>query len=129
MIQGPISFTDSPLTPKEAIVQPTPPAEISRQRTNLFSATEVAETIGADLETINAWLEVGDYKGSSAAAARYSRDLIGPLAIALCTTVVTIERVIGVPMTGPLPRRGNKIALPREVPWPYEIFKIEGNPS
>jgi len=24
--------------------------------------------------------------------------------------------------------RGNKIALPREVPWPYES-KIEGNPS
>ena len=40
-------------------MQPTPPTEISRQRTNLFSATEVAETIGADLETINAWLEVG----------------------------------------------------------------------
>ena len=110
-------------------MQPIQPAEIARRSTNLFSATEVAETIGADLETINAWLEVGDYKGSSAAAARYSRDLIGPLAIALCTTVVTIERVIGVPMTGPLPRRGNKIALPREVPWPYEIFKIEGNPS
>ena len=40
-------------------MQPIQPTEISRQRTNLFSATEVAETIGADLETINAWLEVG----------------------------------------------------------------------
>src|SRR6516164_6989989 len=38
------------------------------------------------------------HKGSRAAAARYSRDLIGPLATVLCTTVVAIERVIGVPM-------------------------------
>jgi hypothetical protein len=36
-------------------VRPTSPTEISRQRTNLFSATEVAETIGSDLETINAF--------------------------------------------------------------------------
>ena len=40
-------------------MQPIQPAEIARQSTNLFSATEVAETIGADLETINAWLQVG----------------------------------------------------------------------
>jgi hypothetical protein len=33
--------------------------EISRQSHNLFSAEEVAETIGADLETVNEWLEVG----------------------------------------------------------------------
>ena len=33
--------------------------EISRQSSNLFSASEVAETIGADLETKNEWLEVG----------------------------------------------------------------------
>jgi hypothetical protein len=38
-------------------VQPNP--QISRESRNLFSATEVAATIGADLETINEWLEVG----------------------------------------------------------------------
>src|SRR5262249_37569721 len=39
------------------IVQPN--TEISHRNSNLFSATEVAETIGTDLETINGWLEVG----------------------------------------------------------------------
>jgi hypothetical protein len=34
-------------------VQPIQHIEISRQSPNLFSATEVAETIGTDLETIN----------------------------------------------------------------------------
>jgi hypothetical protein len=33
--------------------------EISRQGPNLFSAEQVAKTIGADLETVNEWLEVG----------------------------------------------------------------------
>ena len=33
--------------------------EISRESHNHFSAEEVAETIGADLETVNEWLEVG----------------------------------------------------------------------
>ena len=33
--------------------------EISRESHNLFSAEEVAETIGADLKTVNEWLEVG----------------------------------------------------------------------
>ena len=40
-------------------MQPIRPTEVSRQSTNLFSATEVADTIGADLETIHAWLEAG----------------------------------------------------------------------
>ena len=40
-------------------MQPIQYTEISLQSPNLFSATEVAETIGADLETINEWLEVG----------------------------------------------------------------------
>jgi hypothetical protein len=40
-------------------VQPIQYTEISRESPNLFSATEVAATIGADLETINEWLEVG----------------------------------------------------------------------
>jgi hypothetical protein len=33
--------------------------EISRQSPNLFSTEQVARTIGADLETVNEWLEVG----------------------------------------------------------------------
>jgi len=33
--------------------------EILRESHNLFSAEEVAETIGADPETVNEWLEVG----------------------------------------------------------------------
>lgn len=33
--------------------------EISRESDNLFSAEQVAETIGADLKTVNEWLEVG----------------------------------------------------------------------
>jgi hypothetical protein len=33
--------------------------EISRESHNLFSAEKVAETIGADLKTVNEWLEVG----------------------------------------------------------------------
>ena len=36
-----------------AIVQPN--TEISHRSSNLFSAIEVAETIGTDLETINEW--------------------------------------------------------------------------
>ena len=59
--------------PKEAIVQPTPPTEISRQRTNLFSASEVAETIGADLETINAWPEVGAIDRAVFGGGRFSK--------------------------------------------------------
>jgi hypothetical protein len=40
-------------------VQPIQRTEISRRSPHLFSATEVAESIGADLKTINEWLEVG----------------------------------------------------------------------
>jgi hypothetical protein len=40
-------------------VQPIQHTEILRESPNLFSATEIAATIGADLETINEWLEVG----------------------------------------------------------------------
>ena len=40
-------------------MQPIQHTEISRESSNLFSATEVAAAIGADLETINEWLEVG----------------------------------------------------------------------
>ena len=40
-------------------MQPIRHTEISRESPNLFSATEVAATIGADLETISEWLDVG----------------------------------------------------------------------
>ncbi len=33
--------------------------EIPRQSLNLFSAEQVAKTIGADLDTVNGWLDVG----------------------------------------------------------------------
>jgi hypothetical protein len=44
--------------PKEAVVQ-AQHTEVSRQSPNLFSAEEVAKTIGADLKTVTDWLEVG----------------------------------------------------------------------
>ena len=39
--------------------QPIQHTDVSRESRNLFTATEVAAAIGADLETINEWLEVG----------------------------------------------------------------------
>ena len=46
---------------------------ISRQGSNLFSASEVAETIGADLETINEWLEVGAIGRAVFGGGRFSK--------------------------------------------------------
>ena len=66
-------FVESPLTPKEAIVQPIQPTGLSRQSTNLFSATEVAEALGADLETINRWLEVGAIDRAVFGGGRFSK--------------------------------------------------------
>ena len=66
-------FVESPLTPKEAIVQPVESTEVSRQSTNLFSAGEVAETIGADLKTINAWLQVGAIDRAVFGGGRFSK--------------------------------------------------------
>jgi hypothetical protein len=40
-------------------VQPIQHNDVSRESRNLFTATEVAAAIGADLETINEWMEVG----------------------------------------------------------------------
>lgn len=42
-----------------AMVQPIQHTEVSRDSPNLFSATELATTIGVDLTTINLWLEIG----------------------------------------------------------------------
>jgi hypothetical protein len=66
-------LVEPPLTPKEAIVPPIQSTEVSRQSTNLFSATEVAETIGADLETINAWLQVGAIDRAVFGGGRFSK--------------------------------------------------------
>jgi hypothetical protein len=66
-------FVESPLTPKEAIVQPVESTEVSRQSTNLFSATEVAEALGADLETIDRWLEVGAIDRAVFGGGRFSK--------------------------------------------------------
>jgi hypothetical protein len=54
-------------------VQAIQHTEISRQSSNLFSATEVAETIGADPETINEWLEVGAIDRAVFGGGRFSK--------------------------------------------------------
>jgi hypothetical protein len=54
-------------------MQPIQHTEISRQGSNLFSASEVAETIGADLETINEWLEVGAIDRTVFGGGRFSK--------------------------------------------------------
>jgi hypothetical protein len=54
-------------------VQPIQHTEISLQSPNLFSATEVAETIGADLETIIEWLEVGAIDPAVFGGGRFSK--------------------------------------------------------
>jgi len=58
---------------KEAIMQPIRHTEISRQSSNLFSARDVAQTIGADLETINEWLEVGAIDRAVFGGGRFSK--------------------------------------------------------
>jgi hypothetical protein len=58
---------------KEAIMQAIQHTEISRQGSNLFSAREVAQTIGADLETINEWLEVGAIDRAVFGGGRFSK--------------------------------------------------------
>ena len=50
-----------------------PNTEISHRSSNLFSATEVAETIGTDLETINEWLEVGAIDRAVFGGGRFSK--------------------------------------------------------
>ena len=54
-------------------MQPIQQTEISRRGSNLFSASEVAETIGADLETINEWLEVGAIDRAVFGGGRFSK--------------------------------------------------------
>jgi hypothetical protein len=47
--------------------------EISRHSPNLFSALEVATTIGADLETITEWLQVGAIDRAVFGGGRFSK--------------------------------------------------------
>ena len=54
-------------------MQPIQHTEISRQSSNLFSAREVAQRIGADLETINEWLEVGAIDRAVFGGGRFSK--------------------------------------------------------
>ena len=54
-------------------MQPIQRTEISRRSPHLFSATEVAEFIGADLETINEWLEVGAIDRAVFGGGRFSK--------------------------------------------------------
>ena len=49
--------------------------------------------------------------------------MIGLLAIELAWLSERLKSAIGAPMALPLPARGNKTALRREVPWPYELFR------
>jgi hypothetical protein len=56
---------------RRPIVQPN--TEISHRSSNLLSATEVAETIGTDLETINEWLEVGAIDRAVFGGGRFSK--------------------------------------------------------
>src|SRR5262249_28106816 len=58
---------------KEAIMQTIQHTEISRQSSNLFSAREVAQRIGADLETLNEWLEVGAIDRAVFGGGRFSK--------------------------------------------------------
>ena len=54
-------------------MQPIQATEVSRQSANLFSATEVAETLGADLETIDRWLQVGAIDRAVFGGGRFSK--------------------------------------------------------
>ncbi len=47
--------------------------EISRQYPNLFSAEQVAKAIGADLETVNEWLDVGAVDRAVFGGGQFSR--------------------------------------------------------
>ena len=50
-----------------------PNTEISHRSSNLFNTTEVAKTIGTDLETINEWLEVGAIDRAVFGGGRFSK--------------------------------------------------------
>ena len=68
------------------------------------------------------------HERSGAAEPRFSRYVIGLLAIALAWLSERLKRAIGVPMALPLAARGNKTALPRRYLGPMN-HSVEGNLS
>ena len=72
-IEGPRFFTDSPLRKSERAPWCNLTPRFRHGSPNLFSATEVAETIGTDLETINQWLEVGAIDRAVFGGGRFSK--------------------------------------------------------
>jgi hypothetical protein len=48
--------------------------EVSRRSLNLFSVTEVAARIGADLETVTDWIEVGAIDRAVFGGGRFSKN-------------------------------------------------------
>ena len=48
--------------------------EVSRRSSNLFSVTEVAARIGADLETVTDWLEIGAIDRAVFGGGRFSKN-------------------------------------------------------
>ena len=91
------------------IVQPN--TEISRRTSKLFSATEVAETIGSDLETINEWLEVGAIDRALFGGGRFSK-------YALQRAALTFEMV----KLGLAPSRA------RGIVWEMEYDQVQVSP-
>src|SRR5215471_8906539 len=91
------------------IVQPN--TEISHRSSNLFSATEVAETIGTDLETINEWLEVGAIDRAVFGGGRFSK-------YELQRTALTFEMV----KLGLAPSRARDVVWEME----YDLQQIWG---
>jgi uncharacterized small protein (DUF1192 family) len=67
-------FTESPSRKwTEAVVQ-NQQTEVSRRSLNLFSVTEVAARIGADLETVTDWVEVGAIDRAVFGGGRFSKN-------------------------------------------------------
>ena len=93
-------------------MQPIQPTEVSRQSTNLFSAGEVAETIGADLKTINAWLQVGAIDRAVFGGGRFSK-------YELQRAALTFEMV----KLGLAPSRARDVVWEME----YDLQQIGGN--
>jgi len=55
--------------------------EISRQNANLFSAEQVANAIGTDLETVNEWLDVGAVDRAVFGGGQFSRNELHRVAL------------------------------------------------
>jgi NADH-quinone oxidoreductase subunit D len=84
--------------------------------------------LGIKLEMVDSRLHRALHFISGAAEPRFSRYVIGLLAIALAWLSERLKRAIGVPMALPLAARGNKTALPRRYLGPMN-HSVEGNLS